>query len=157
SDGLPGGEGPTVAVSKEADMELDTAAGARARTTGQLILGFAIIFGGLLLLLQNFDVPVPHLSPLWPLILVAFGAARIRRHGARGFFWGFALIAAGILYLLENFHRLPFHVFDLWPILLVAIGARIALRGVAGPRLEAPVVEIGTSPSVLSESAAFGG
>ena len=101
------------------------------RLSGQAILGGAAVLVGGLLLLDNFDVLDARLYlRFWPLILVAFGAAKLLSTQHRGGQLVGAIIAlAGVLLLARALDLTSFGLFELWPLVLVLIGASLLFGG----------------------------
>jgi predicted membrane protein len=128
----------------------------RRRFDGQVIVGTLIAIAGLLFLLRNLGVPVPHLGHLWPLFLVALGVVKLQVGRGRSFS-GWFLLVIGVLFQLQELRILPVPVFRLWPILLVAAGLRVVWRGFAGYTPPRARIDSASTDSVLNESAAFGG
>src|ERR1035441_1405616 len=68
----------------------------RHDTMSRLVIGLALIAGGILFTLDNFGlVDVGDLWMFWPLVLVALGLAKFAN---RSFFTGTILIAVGALF-----------------------------------------------------------
>ena len=124
----------------------------RHDTLSRLVIGLALIAGGVLFTLDNFGlVDVSELWKFWPLLLVALGLAKFV---SRSFFAGTILIVLGKLFLLRNFGFLHFHLRYLFPLIFVLIGLRI----VFGHRPGARTWDTTTNPGgTLNEWAAFGG
>jgi predicted membrane protein len=124
----------------------------RHDTMSRLIIGLALIAGGILFTLDNFGlVDVGELWKFWPLVLVAVGLAKFAN---RSFFAGTIFIALGTLFLLRTFGLLRFHLSYLFPLILVFIGLRI----VFGQRRGARTWDASTNPGgTLNEWAVFGG
>ena len=128
----------------------------RRRLGAQVAVGLLIAVAGILFLLRNLGVPVPHLGHLWPLFLVAFGVVKLQAKSGRSFS-GWFLVVLGFLFLLEELGLLPVHVYRLWPLLIVAAGLRVVWHGLAGSTPPRARIESASTDSVLNESAAFGG
>ncbi len=124
----------------------------RHDTLSRLIIGLALIAGGILFTLDNFGlVDVSELWRFWPLVLVAVGLAKFAN---RSFFAGTILVGLGTLFLLRTFGLLRFHLSYLFPLILVFIGLRI----VFGQRRGARTWDAATNPGgTLNEWAVFGG
>jgi predicted membrane protein len=138
-------------------VEMDMTRSRRAGG-GQLLIGLVILTIGVFFLLDNLGMRVPRVTRLWPLILVAVGAAKVLQQGLRRSFWGITLIAVGLLLFLDEFHVLPVNPWGLWPLLLVAVGLKIVWQGAAGSIAPAPASALGVSSQpVLNETAVFGG
>ena len=124
----------------------------RHDTLSRLVIGLALIAGGILFTLDNFGlVDVSDLWKLWPLVLVALGLAKFAN---RSFFAGTILTGLGTLFFLRTFGLLHFHLRYLFPLILVFIGLRI----VFGQRRGARTWDAATNPGgTLNEWAVFGG
>ncbi|HEU4950358.1 MAG TPA: DUF5668 domain-containing protein [Holophagaceae bacterium] len=99
------------------------------RHAPSLVLGVCIILFGLALTLDQLNVPhAAFLVKLWPLILLAVGAAKLRQ--SDGFHsGGLILIVLGAYLLVSNFT--PGGLADsLWPLMLVAIGIAVVMKSV---------------------------
>lgn len=123
------------------------------RHAPSLVLGVCIILFGLALTLDQLNVPhAAFLVKLWPLILLAVGAAKLRQ--SDGFnSGGLILVILGAYLLVANFT--PGGLADsLWPLMLVAVGIIVVMKSVrqrrglppaagndgAGERLEATAI-----------------
>ena len=120
----------------------------------RLVLGIAIIVVGLALTLDNLGLVEAHiLFKLWPLILVALGAAKLRQQGTNCT-WGWVLVGLGTYFLLINFGHV--HLSDtLGPLLVVALGIFIVVKALKQSRGVPPEVE--RSDDFLQGTAIFGG
>ena len=99
-----------------------------------IIFGGLIIAIGLFLLLDNLKIiHARDIWQFWPLILVAFGLARIveSRSPAR-LVWGGLVAGAGVFLFLDNLDLLPpFLDFSIiWPVILIGVGGSLLLRAV---------------------------
>ena len=124
----------------------------RPDTMSRLVIGVALIAAGLLFTAENFGLFEIHdVIRLWPLILVAIGAAKF---GARRYLAGSILVLLGALFLARNYGALRFHLSYLLPLIFVLIGLRI----VFGQRPGARTWDASTNPGgTLNEWAVFGG
>lgn len=103
------------------------------RHTPSLVLGICIILFGLALTLDQLNVPhAAFLLKLWPLILLALGASKLRQ--GQGFSTGgFILVLLGAYLLVANFS--PDGIADsLWPLILVGVGVFLVMKSVRGRR-----------------------
>ena len=115
--------------------------------TPKLVVGITIIVAGLLMTLDNI-LPSHEIARIafkfWPLILVAFGLAKLRGDGDRGVVpW--LLIGAGIFGLMVTFGVSRFEDF-IGPAILLAVGIFIVTKALQQHR---------GSPAELKASAAF--
>jgi hypothetical protein len=102
----------------------------------QLAIGFVLLVGGILLLLDNLGVmhARPLLGTYWPTALILIGAIMMmqaQRAAGRvsGLFW----ILIGVWVLLGNLGRLRLEFWDLWPIPIVMVGGYLIWQAVSGP------------------------
>lgn len=125
--------------------------GAIRRVTPQLILGLGLAVLGLVLTLDNFDViESEQVLRYWPVILIAFGVARIVSSFAlSALVPGLLFILGGGWLLLWNLGRVHVSLWQLWPVALVLLGLSILHRAFSGPRGPAPEL------STVSETSAF--
>lgn len=97
------------------------------RHTPSLVLGICVILFGLALTLDQLNIPhASFLVKLWPAILIALGATKLRqREGFSG--GGFILVLVGAYLLVANFS--PNGLADaLWPMILVGIGIYLVMK-----------------------------
>ena len=97
------------------------------RHTPSLVLGICIILFGLALTLDQLNVPhAAFLVKLWPVILLALGASKLRQ--SDGFCTGgFILVLLGAYLLVANFS--PDGITDsLWPLILVGVGVILVMK-----------------------------
>jgi predicted membrane protein len=114
----------------------------RARGASGVVLGATIIAIGVLLLLDNLGIMPPvNLGDYWPVILIAFGLARLTNTSSpSSLIWGGAITAAGALLLLNNLKLIYFPVHLFWPVLVIAFGASMLFRAAEAHRY------VGTAP-----------
>lgn len=104
----------------------------RSPSTPQLILGVMIIAVGVLFLLDNLGyLYAGDYLQYWPLLLVAYGVAKVASPSGRG--WGAFVGLVGILLLLRNLDVMYFRIWDFWPVLLIFLGGLMLYRGVLRP------------------------
>jgi predicted membrane protein len=121
----------------------------------KLVLGVAIIVGGLVLTLDNLGLIEAHtVFKLWPLVLVAMGIAKLRQDGTNAGMGGWFLILGGCFLLLASFAR--GHLADvLGPMLIVGVGILIVIKALKQNRGVPP--ELARSDDFLQGTAIFGG
>jgi preprotein translocase subunit Sec61beta len=121
----------------------------------KLVLGVAIIVGGLVLTLENLGLIHGHvLLNLWPLVLVAMGIAKLRQEGGNSGLGGWLFIVGGCFALLFNFagERLSDAI---GPMLVVGLGILIVVKALKQNRGIPP--ELARSDDFLQGTAIFGG
>ncbi len=99
------------------------------RHTPSLVLGICVILFGLALTLDQLNIPhASFLVKLWPLILIALGATKLRQcEGFSG--GGLILVLVGAYLLVSNFS--PDGIADsLWPLILVGVGVYLVMKSV---------------------------
>jgi predicted membrane protein len=104
----------------------------RHRGRGGVVGGVILAGIGVLLLLQNLNIPFfDDLERFWPVILIVVGGAHAARSmGKGGRVWGGVIIAVGILFLLSNFGVIHGDWRLLWPGILILIGLGMLARAV---------------------------
>lgn len=110
------------------------------RASGSLIGGIILAGIGVLLLLQNLNIPgFEDLERYWPVILIVVGVVHAARSwGMGGRIWGGIVFAVGMVFLLSNFGIIRGDIWRfLWPAVLIMIGlgmlAKAIDRNVGGP------------------------
>ena len=124
------------------------------RHTPSLVLGICVILFGLALTLDQLNVPhTAFLVKLWPLILVALGATKLRQ--TEGFSsGGFILVLVGAYLLVANFS--PDGLADsFWPLLLVGFGVFLVMKSLRHRRGPAP--SAGDAQGRIDVTAIFSG
>jgi predicted membrane protein len=100
---------------------------------GGLIGGVVLAGIGVLLLLQNLNIPgFDDLERYWPVILIVVGVAQASRSiGMGGKVWGGAVFMVGVVFLLQNFGIIQHDVWRfLWPGILILIGLGMLARAI---------------------------
>ena len=108
------------------------------RHAPSLVLGICVILFGLALTLDQLNVPhAAFLVKLWPAILIALGAVKLRQHeGFSG--GGFALVLIGAFLLVDQFS--PDGLMDaFWPLLLVGLGILLVMKSLRQRRGPSPL------------------
>lgn len=124
------------------------------RHAPSLVLGICIILFGLALTLDQLNVPhAAFLVKLWPLILLALGAVKLRH--CEGFNpGGFVLVLLGAYLLVANFS--PGGVADsLWPLLLIGLGVFLVMKSLRTRR--GPVARPADGEAMVDATAIFSG
>ena len=94
---------------------------------GRVFLALALIAVGVVLLLNNLGMGVlPKKLVLWPVLLMAFGAAigadAVRRSEKDPLFGAVILFFVGLLFLLTESGYLTGGINKLWPVFVVILG-----------------------------------
>jgi predicted membrane protein len=104
-----------------------------SRITGRMILGFAVMFLGILWTLDNLDlVESEPILEWWPVVVLAVGVAKLlgiatRRHLP----WGIVFTLAGSWLLAANLDLVHTRLWDLWPVALVLLGFALLSRSMS--------------------------
>lgn len=133
------------------DSTLPRKAGDRAptsRITGRLVWGIIFLGLGAAWTLDNLGlVDSDAIVRWWPLLLVAFGLAKLTGWGARrSTFAGTLYLIAGGWLILHALDLVRTGIAGLWPLALVVIGGRFILHSMRPPE---PRVESGASAGSL--------
>lgn len=128
------------------------------RVTPQIILGLLIVAFGLILTADNLDyIEAENVLRYWPLLLVAFGAARIVGTGCTsGRLSGGIMVAIGLWLTADQLWLIPIDFERWWPMIIVAVGALIIARAFGGGKERAPASQL-TTDSAISEVAVWSG
>lgn len=124
------------------------------RHAPSLVLGICIILFGLALTLDQLNVPhAAFLVKLWPLLLLALGAVKLRQ--GDGFHaGGFVLVLLGAYLLVANFS--PDGVADsLWPLILIGLGVVLVMKSLRTKR--GPAVRPADREAMVDATAIFSG
>lgn len=94
---------------------------------GRIFLAIALIAVGLVLLLNNLGMGVlPRKLELWPVLLMALGAAvgadAVRNKEKDPLFGAVILFFVGLLFLLMESGYLPGGLAKLWPVFVIILG-----------------------------------
>ncbi len=127
--------------------------------SGQAIMGAAAVLIGVFLLLDNFDVLDARLYlRFWPLVLVAFGGARILYSSHRGGrFVGMVIALVGAVLLIRELGVTSIGLHELWPLVLVLLGVSMLLGGTARGRILGDDGATPDSHSIVNAFAVLGG
>lgn len=100
---------------------------------GKLVFGVILAILGILATLDNFGLmEIRHVERLWPVILIALGAAQLAQNWRTRPFGGSVLVVIGVLLLLRNYHVITISLGKLIPLVLVVIGLRVAFGALGG-------------------------
>ena len=129
------------------------------RVTPQIILGLLIVAFGVILTLDNLDyVEAGDILRYWPLLLVAFGLARvIGTDCTSGRLSGGLMVVIGLWLMADEIFILSVDFERWWPIILVAIGGLIVFRAMrGGGERRGPETQL-TTDAAVSEVAVWSG
>ncbi len=129
------------------------------RMSAQLILGLIVIFIGMTLTLDNFDlIESREYLRFWPVFVVIFGLSKIfQQRSGSDRNSGILITIVGLLFLLNNVEVLRFRFRDYWPLLLVVFGGSLIWRTTARYRLSADKQHSGDGDSFMNLFAFMGG
>jgi predicted membrane protein len=132
---------------------------AAARLTPQVVLGLAIVAFGLLLTADNLDyLEAGRVIAYWPLILVAFGFAKLfQSDTTSGRLFGVVLIAVGGWMTADELWGVPLNLEQWWPVALVVLGVLIISRGFRGEPISDLTNTLSSSDTAVSEFAFWSG
>lgn len=128
------------------------------RVTPQIILGLLIVAFGVILTLDNLEyVEAGNILRYWPLLLVAFGLARVLSSDCTSSrAAGGVMIIVGVWLLADDLFGVPIDFERWWPMFLVAIGGLIVFRALRGGGERAPEL-LPSTDSTFSEVAVWSG
>jgi predicted membrane protein len=106
----------------------------RRHNFGKLVFGLAVLAIGAIFLLSNLNViDSANYLRWWPLLLVAYGLAKLLQpRPARGRMFGFLVAVLGTLILLKDFGKIHFSIWGLWPLALILLGLSIIWGALVG-------------------------
>ena len=128
------------------------------RVTPQIILGLLIVAFGVILTLDNLDyLDAGDVLRFWPLLLVAFGLARIVGSDCTSSrVSGGIMVIIGLWLTADDIWGVPIDFHRWWPMFLVAIGGLIVLRALKGGGARGPGAVTSTD-GAFSEVAVWSG
>jgi predicted membrane protein len=137
---------------------MNTASNASFRLTPQIVLGLLIVAFGIILTLDNLDyLEAGNILRYWPLLLVAFGVARvIGTDCTSSRVSGGLMIIIGLWLTADELLAIPIDFERWWPMILVGIGALIVFRALRGGEEREAGAQVTTDVAV-SEVAIWSG
>jgi hypothetical protein len=128
------------------------------RVTPQIILGLLIVAFGVIMTLDNLDyVEADNILRYWPLLIVAFGLARLVGSDCTSSrVSGGVMVLVGLWLTADDLWGVPIDFERWWPTLLVAVGVLILLRGLKGGGQRGPEAPV-TTDGAVSEVAVWSG
>jgi predicted membrane protein len=92
-----------------------------------IFFGAIVVALGCLLLLDNLGiVRFRDVWQYWPVLLIAFGAARVLdSRTPSGWVWGGVITLAGAFLLLDTLDIIAFNFAVIWPVLIIAFGVSV--------------------------------
>ena len=137
---------------------MNTSTNSSLRVTPQIILGLLIVAFGVILTLDNLDyVEADNILRYWPLLLVAFGLARVlggdctSSRAAGG-----VMVVIGLWLVADDLLGIPIDFERWWPMFLVVIGGLIVMRALRGGGERTPEL-LPSTDSSFSEVAVWSG
>jgi len=107
--------------------------------SGAILVGLILTFVGLAMLVDRTGISGIHLSSkLWPLVLIAFGCARLlappepRNGQPRSRWTGIWFVYLGLWFFINEFRVLGFWYTTSWPLLIVGAGIGMIWRALEG-------------------------
>jgi predicted membrane protein len=130
-----------------------------SRVTPQVILGLLIVAFGVALTADNLGyAEVGDLLSYWPLLIVAFGLARLLRTDTTSSRTsGVLMVVVGAWLSAARIFNLPMDFEDWWPVILIGIGGLILFRAMRGGGGDGQVESRTTTDSSFSDVAIWSG
>jgi predicted membrane protein len=137
---------------------MNPAANSAFRLTPQIVLGLLIVAFGVILTLDNLDyLEAGEILRYWPLLLVAFGVARlIGTDCTSSRVSGGLMIIIGLWLTADELLAMPIDFERWWPMILVGIGALIVFRALRGGEEREAGAQV-TTDAAVSEVAIWSG
>ena len=137
---------------------MNTTQSSPLRVTPQIILGLLIVAFGIILTLDNLDyLEAGKILRYWPLLLVAFGLARLLgTNCTSGRLSGIVMVVIGLWLTADQILVLTLDFDRWWPMILVGVGALIVYRAMRGGEQRGPEVQL-TTDAAVSEVAVWSG
>ena len=128
------------------------------RVTPQIILGLLIVAFGVILTLDNLEyVEAGRILRWWPMLLVAFGLARVLNSDCTSSrVSGGLMMIIGLWLTADDIWGVPIDFERWWPMFIVAVGAVIVYRAMRGGGQRGPEAQT-VSDSQFSEVAVWAG
>src|SRR5262249_27402171 len=103
------------------------------RISGSVAASLMVIAVGVLLLLNQIGAfPARYELSFWPVLLVAFGAAKLLSSKTGDRHWGALMMLVGVLFQLNDWNVIHFRFRDLWPVLIIGVGAMLLWNALQG-------------------------
>src|ERR1700761_8032936 len=103
------------------------------RFSSALLIGIAIVFWGVAILVDQLGIFHFHMSNWWPLILVVFGTANLFEDNRGGrHIWGVGLLLAGLLLFANENGLVRVRWEMIWPLIIIAVGVGMVWQAVGG-------------------------
>ncbi|RYZ94740.1 MAG: hypothetical protein EOP47_27235 [Sphingobacteriaceae bacterium] len=99
----------------------------KPRTSNSIWGGLVLLLIGMVFLLDNLNINVPHWITSWHMILLVIGLIVGVKHNFRGAGW-IIMVAVGGIFTLNDFAELNLNMGNLWPLILIGIGLSLILR-----------------------------
>lgn len=93
----------------------------QAHKRSKALTGILIVAVGVLILMKQTGVILPHWLLSWKMLLIAIGIISLVKHNFRQL-WGVVLIGIGSLFILKDFYPNTIDTKFIWPAVLIIIG-----------------------------------
>ncbi len=105
----------------------------RRQRVGKITAGIFVIAAGVLVLIGQMGVPLPHWLLSWKMILIAAGVVNLIKHQFRHLA-GYIMVTIGGTFMLSEMMPNMFNPQFLWPVLIIFIGASMIAKSIFGGR-----------------------
>jgi len=95
--------------------------------SSKVIFGVLVLAVGVLILLKQIGIHIPHWLLSWEMILIAVGSVLLIKHNFKKTA-GYILILIGSLFMLKDFYPDLIEARFIWPVLIILIGASMILK-----------------------------
>ncbi|MBX7180624.1 MAG: cell wall-active antibiotics response protein [Bacteroidia bacterium] len=100
----------------------------KSHKRSKVFTGFIILSVGVLFLLKELGMNIPHWLISWPMLLIVIGLSIWIKNPIRHFFGGFILVVIGTLFLTKSI--LPALIIGkfVWPLVIILIGLYVLFK-----------------------------
>jgi hypothetical protein len=100
----------------------------------RLIFGLTVILIGVAFTLDRLGIfDAGHLFDYWPMLLIAWGLARmLQGRRSQGFGFGLVVLVVGVWLLGQNLGFVHLRIREFWPFLLIVLGGFMVWRAIGG-------------------------
>eukprot|EP01041_Mallomonas_annulata_P035671 gene35671-58664_t len=89
---------------------------------GLFVIGF-----GVLILLNQIGMNIPHVFTSWETVLILAGIVSIVKHNFRKMF-GYVMIVVGGIFMINDFYPYTVETRFIWPVLIIIFGISIFFK-----------------------------